>query len=96
MVFNFKDICNEIISFESSNEDEELFIALHDIDVKPSSIKKVARHYKKEAGDLGLLMAASAIKRYSVLTKIEYFNNSGYRVKIDKLVEVFERVAIED
>ena len=96
MVFNFKDICNEIISFELSNENEELFIALHDIDVKPYSIKNIARRYKKETGDLGLLMVVSAIKRYAELTKIEYFNNDGYRIKITKLIEMFEKVAIED
>ena len=96
MTINFKDICNEIISFETSSNDEELFIALHDIDVKIGSIKKVARRVKKEAGDLGLIIVASSIKRYSELTKIEYFNNNGYRIKISKMIEVFEAIAIED
>ena len=94
---NFKDICGEIIAIEISiNSEEELFIALHDIDVRPSSIKKVARKIKREAGDLGLITIASSIGRYAELKKLEYFNNEGYRIKISKMIEIFERVAIED
>lgn len=98
IMINFKDICENIIEVEIEihDDDEELFIALHDIDVRISSIKKVARRLKKSEGDLNLLTIASAIGRYAELKKLEYFSDKGYRIKISKMIEVFEAIAIED